>query len=160
MTISAVDRAAGEPADQHADDAERRHDRIADDDVGGEAVGQHEDHADRKVDAGGDAPTSVCAIATNASSTPLLAAVLTTLDGRRLKPWPATWFEDVDREHHDEDAEREQRAALLGEPIAPVASRAPSAGTRVSLLAAPMPMLSALPISAALGDLGARRVRA
>ena len=84
--------------------------------------------------------TSVCAMATKASSTPLLAAVCTTLAVK-----PAGWFDDVDDEHHDEDAEREQRAALFGEPEAPVLHR-------VALASRAPPrrawMLSALAISA------------
>ena len=66
--------------------------------------------------------TSVCAMATSASSIALLAAVLTTLATEVVvKPWPdAGWLHDVDGEHHHEDAEREQRAPLLREPEAPV----------------------------------------
>ena len=83
--------------------------------------------------------TSVCAMATKASSTPLFEAVCTTLAVK-----PGRMVRRIDDEHHHEDADREQRAALFGEPEAPVLH---------ALLAGRMPasavsMLSALAISA------------
>ena len=65
--------------------------------------------------------TSVCAIATSASSTPLLAAVLTTLRRGVVSPgFDRRVVDEIDGEHHHEDAEGEQRAPLLGKPEAPV----------------------------------------
>ena len=90
--------------------------------------------------------TSVCAMATKASSTPLLAAVCTTLAVK-----PAGWLDDVDDEHHDEDAERQQRAALLGKPVAPVL-HALARRHRRALLACDVERAGD---QRALGDLGA-----
>ena len=59
--------------------------------------------------------TSAWATATKARSVALLAAVCTTLAVK-----PAGWFGDVDEEHDHEDADGHQRAALLGQPVAPV----------------------------------------
>ena len=84
--------------------------------------------------------TSVCAMATKASSTPLLAAVCTTLAVK-----PGRVVGGVDDEHHDEDADREQRAALLGEPEAPVLHACHRAAFMPAVVAW---MLSALAISA------------
>src|SRR6516225_10918499 len=50
--------------------------------------------------------TKVCAIAASASNTPLLAAVCTTL---ALKP--AGWLLEVDREHDEEEYQREKGPA-------------------------------------------------
>ncbi len=86
--------------------------------------------------------TSVCAIATIASSTPLLAAVVATLALR-----PDRMIGGVDREHHDERREREQRAPVLAQPVRPVAVH-DSAACGVPALRAFAPMFSALLISA------------
>ncbi len=54
--------------------------------------------------------TKVCAIATKASSTPLLAAVCDDIGAEAGRV-----VAGVDREHQDEDGERQQGAALLAE---------------------------------------------
>ena len=57
----------------------------------------------------------VCAMATSASSTPLLAAVVATagVEARLV-------IADVDGEHHGEEADRHQRAEIVRDMVAPV----------------------------------------
>ncbi len=85
--------------------------------------------------------TSVCAIATIASSTPLLAAVV-----RDVGVEAGRMVGGVDREHHDEGREREQRAAVLAQAVWPVAARHDAAATAPG--AASAAMFSALLTSA------------
>ena len=83
--------------------------------------------------------TRVCAMATKASSTPLLDAVWTTFAVK-----PGLMVRRVEDEHRDEDAEGEQRAPLFGKPVAPVLH----ACTPCFMAASSSWMLSALAISA------------
>ncbi len=66
--------------------------------------------------------TSACAMATKASSTPLLAAVCTTLAVK-----PDRVVGGVDGEHHHKQHDRDQRAAVLGQPEAPLSHALASA---------------------------------
>ena len=52
--IKPVDDAADQADDENADDAERRHARVAVDDGCGKAIGEHEDHAHRQIKAAGE----------------------------------------------------------------------------------------------------------
>ena len=101
--------------------------------------------------------TSVCAIATIASSTPLLAAVVATLALR-----PSGMVGGVDREHRPRSAaEREQRASVLAQPVGPVAASL-DGGVRgdARRRAAVAADVEALLIERVLGDLGADQLRA
>jgi hypothetical protein len=100
----------------------RRLKRRADDDPRGEAVGQDEDHADRQVDAGGEHHQRL----RHGDEREQHALVGGRLHDIGVKP--AGMIGDVEGEHRDEDGERHQRAALFGEPEAPVLHRRSHAG--------------------------------
>ena len=105
----AVDRAAGEAGQENADNAERSARRRSDDDPRREAIGQNEHRADRKIDAGGDDDEGLRHRHQRQQH---------ALVGRGLHHIGAEagrMIARVDREHHDEEDEREQRPAVLGE---------------------------------------------
>ena len=61
--------------------------------------------------------TKVCAMATSASKTPLLAAV------HYISAEPSLVVAGIDGEHDNEGPDREKRAAVLADPITPVLDR-------------------------------------
>ena len=104
----------------------------------GEAIGQDEDHADREVDARGDDHQRL-RHRDEGEQNALVGCRLHHIGGEASR-----MVRGVDDEHHDEDAEREQRAFLFGEPVAPFAHQFALA----ILAASVVPMFSALAISA------------
>ena len=86
----------------------------ADDEPGGEAVGQDEHHADGEVDAGGDHDERL-GHGDEGEQRGLVGGGLHHVGGEAGRV-----VGDVDDEHHHEDADGHQRAALLGQPVAPV----------------------------------------
>ena len=132
-----VDRAAGEAGQKNAEDAERGACRCSNDDPRGEAIGENKHRADRKIDAGGDDDESL-GHRHQREQHALVGGGLHDIgaEARRM-------VARVDREHHDEEDDREKGRAVLGEDIAPVAhcAGAPAAASSAE-------MLSALAISA------------
>ncbi len=137
----AVERTAGEAGQQHAEDAERRLQRRADDDVGGDAVAQDEDHADRQVDAGGQDHKGL------RDRDQRQQHALVRGGGDHVGVEAGRVVAGIDHEHDDEDRERQQRAALLAEPVAPIA-RMLGGECVIAHHPAPAPARLGVPVSA------------
>ena len=110
----AVERAAGEAGGEDGEDAEAGLEGGADDEPGGEAVGQRQHHADGEVDAGGGHDQRL-GHGDEGEERGLVGGGLHHVGGEA-----GGVVGDVDEEHDHEDADGHQRAALLGQPVAPV----------------------------------------
>ena len=125
-----VDRAAQATDEQHAEHAQRGLQRRADDDRRGQAIGQHHHHADRQVDARGQHHQRLGHRHDRQQH---------ALVGRRRRDVGVQadrMVAGVDREHHDEGREGQQRAPVFAQPVRPV--RRHARATPAAWASAPM----------------------
>ncbi len=103
-----VKGAADKPHCEYCDDTQRCFQRVAMDDPRGQAVGQDERHSNRQVYAGGDHNEGL-RHRNEREKHALVGRCLHNIRGEACR-----MVAHIDDEHHDEDAECQQRAALFG----------------------------------------------